>query len=311
MLVGGIVGAVVVVALLTVLLTRRAAHDDVHSVEGYHRSLHTLEVINTHPTKEGDDAADPRAGRGVPAPQSDAAVPLGGAGTVRLAGPGTVRLTSRVDSTVPPVPTPALDGADLVFNDAEPPHVAAYPPGAHPDKAMTSINHRPRRLAAPAMAVAAVLVLIVVLLVTGAHSVPRHHPRSSTDRGSAGSSTSGHGRTKTTTTTTSTTSPSAPAVSVPQSATAHSATYDVGATDFTVTVAATSGPCWVDATSTSTGTALFVGTLAPGERQSFAAIGPVTMLVGAPTVFVASVNGAAAALPGGFQTPFTMSFVTA
>jgi hypothetical protein len=94
-------------------------------------------------------------------------------------------------------------------------------------------------------------------------------------------------------------------------ATAHSATYDVGTSTFTVTVATTSGPCWVDATSTTTGTTLFVGTLAPGERQSFGALGPVTMTIGAPTVFVASVNGVAAALPAGFQTPFTMNFVTA
>ena len=50
MLIGEIVAAVVVTALVVTLLTRRVAHDDVHSVEGYHRSLHTLESINAHPT---------------------------------------------------------------------------------------------------------------------------------------------------------------------------------------------------------------------------------------------------------------------
>jgi hypothetical protein len=175
---------------------------------------------------------------------------------------------------------------------------------------MTSINHRPRRLAAPASAIAAVLVLIVVLLLTGAHKVPPRHPAASTTHhGNAHSTTSGSRRAKTT----STTSPPAtapPAVSTPQAPTAHSATYDVGSAAFSVTVAATSGSCWVDATSTATGTTLFAATLAPGEHQSFAADGPVTLVVGAPTVFVASVDGVAATLPAGFATPFTMSFVT-
>jgi hypothetical protein len=34
------------------------------------------------------------------------------------------------------------------------------------------------------------------------------------------------------------------------------------------------------------------------------------MIVGAPTVLNATVNGGAVVLPAGFQTPFTMSFVT-
>jgi hypothetical protein len=309
-----------VMALLAALLTRRAAHDDVHSVEGYHRSLHTLESINAHPATGGGSAKSAEVA--VPYPES----------AVRVARSGRVGLREEVRTPVPPVAAPPIGDAELPlkFDDAGPSAAtppgpfsgspsgpplatlpaATLPPGAgHRDKAMTSINHRPRRLAAPAMAVAAVLVLIVVLLLTGAHSVPPHHPRTSTThRDRAGSPTSVPRRTTTSTSTPS--APAAPAVSLPQAATAHSATYDVGAGAFTVTVAATSGSCWVDATSTTTGTTLFAGTLAPGGRQSFGALGPVTMLVGAPTVFVASVDGVAAVLPAGFQTPFTMSFVT-
>jgi hypothetical protein len=76
-----------------------------------------------------------------------------------------------------------------------------------------------------------------------------------------------------------------------------------------MTVAATSGACWVDATNSTTGATLYAGTLAAGERQSFNAASPATVIVGAPTVFVASVDGVAVVMPSGFQTPFTMSFV--
>ena len=38
------------------------------------------------------------------------------------------------------------------------------------DRVINSINHRPRRLGGPAATVAAVLVLVVVLILTGLHS---------------------------------------------------------------------------------------------------------------------------------------------
>jgi hypothetical protein len=59
------------------------------------------------------------------------------------------------------------------------------------------------------------------------------------------------------------------------------------------------------------GTTYFEGTLDPGEQHALDASSPLTVVVGAPTAFAASVNGTAVALPPGFQTPFTMSFVTA
>ena len=62
MLIGGIVIAVVVTVCAIALLTRRVAHDDVHSVEWYHRSLHTLESINAHPViSGGDESSGPGA----------------------------------------------------------------------------------------------------------------------------------------------------------------------------------------------------------------------------------------------------------
>jgi hypothetical protein len=58
----GVIAAVVVVAVavsVAALLMRRS-QDDVHSVEHYHRQLHTLEEIRSHPS--GDDV--PRAATG-------------------------------------------------------------------------------------------------------------------------------------------------------------------------------------------------------------------------------------------------------
>jgi hypothetical protein len=273
-LIEGIVAAVVVLTLAVVLLTRRRSHDDVHSVEGYHRSLHTLEHINAHPA--------------IPA-QEGSAHPES---AVRVDGTPSVRVTAGV----PPV---AFDDTDH-STGVQPPR-----PAAHRDKAMSSMNHRPRRLAAPALAVAAVIVLVIILLVTGAHKVapPGHHHSPSTD--SKAVAPPPHPTTTTTTPTT-----SAPAVSPPQSSTPSAATYEVSSSEFTLALSATTGVCWVDAT-TASGSTLFTGTLQPGDRQAVAATGPVTLVVGAPTVLAASVDGTPVALPPGFHTPFTMHFVTA
>jgi hypothetical protein len=314
-LIGAIAAAVVVVvALVAALLTRRVAHDDAHSVEGYHRSLHTLESINAHPVLPGEQSGpDQRASPGSPA------------SAVRVAGTATVRLTGSGPTSPPvlPAPTPPLADPDrpLTFDDEShddptgppAPRILASAPPELGEKAMVSINHRPRRLAAPATAVAAVLVLVVVLLVTGSHSVTPHGARArGADSGHASASApkshGTHKKKRPTTPTTATTAP--PAVSAPVSSTLRAATYHVAADDFTMTLAATSGACWVDATDSTTGATLFIGTLEPGQRQTIEATSPVTLEVGAPTVLAASVDGVPAVLPPGLQTPFTMSFVT-
>jgi hypothetical protein len=300
MLIGGIVAAVVVVVGAVALFTRRVAHDDVHSVEGYHRSLHTLESINAHPMiSAGEEISGPGAESGYPE------------SAVRVASPSTGRATV-LRGSVPPVPIPPLADRDtpLTFDDAAQPLAPPAPPKpVQRDKAMISINHRPRRLAAPALAVAVVLVLIVVLLLTGSHGVPPGRAHSAGTNSGHNSATAPKTHKKKATTITST--PPPPTVSSAQAATPQSATYDVADTTFTMTLTATSGACWVDATSSATGTTLFSGTLAPGAQHSFSATGPVTVIVGAPTVLDATVDGVAVVLPRGFQTPFTMSFVTA
>ena len=167
MLIGGIVVAVVVLGLAAVLLTRRMGRNDVHSVEGYHRSIHTLESINAHPAVPGVVAES--------GPETKSAFPES---AIRLAGSASVRVTD-ARPAVPPVPPPPLTSLDtpVTFDDAGPPPATiVHEPVGNRDKAMGSINHRPRRLAAPATAVAGVIILVVVLLLTGSHTVaPQTH----------------------------------------------------------------------------------------------------------------------------------------
>jgi hypothetical protein len=299
MLIGAIAAVVVVVALTATLLTRRMSRDDAHSVEGYHRSIHTLETINTHPTVPS--AVDEHSlGTTSAFPES----------AVRVGRSPSVRVTDAPPAAVPPVPPLPVTQPEtsVVFDDAGPATLPTHEPVGNRDKAMGSINHRPRRLAAPATAVAVVIVLVVVLLVMGSHTVappPRHHSGSSSKHIRSPKGNSGQ---RTATTTTPTTSPP---VVVPQSVTARTATYDVAGSNFTLDLSATSGACWVDVTSSTTGATLFTQTLQPRQQDSLAVAGPATVVIGAPTVLGVLVNGSAVALPAGFQTPFTMKFVTA
>jgi hypothetical protein len=195
------------------------------------------------------------------------------------------------------------------------------------DRAMDSISHRPRRLGGPLAAIAAVAVLIVILIVTGLHSAPSsttsHSPSHShshshsppgSQTGSHAGSRAGHRPATSTTvaphhpTVTSTTVPLV--VSAPTSTSAQAATYTVGSANYALVLSATSGPCWLEATDTSTGAMLFSGTMSAGQSHAVTASGPVTVVVGAPSVFAATVNGTAVTLPAGYQAPLTLSFQT-
>ena len=112
-----------------------------------------------------------------------------------------------------------------------------------------------------------------------------------------------------TTATTTTTAP--PPVSAATAATAHTATYTVATADYSLTLAATSGECWVEVTDPATGAVLFTTTLLSGQSHAIAATGPVTVIAGAPAVFTATVNGSPVTLPSGNQAPFTLNFQTA
>jgi hypothetical protein len=303
-LIGGIVLAVVLAASAVGLFTRRRSHDDVHSVEHYHRQLHTLEGMNAHPAGSGREIV------------SESGVqPAYPGSALRLAGSSTVRVVEPVKPAIPPVPPPPVgDGtAPVSFDDAaESPLPLPLPPPPDAtgsmwqrDRTMDAINHRPRRLAAPATAVAAVIVIVIVLLITGSHSVaPPHHGKA--DAAAAHARRPGKVRAHHVATTTSTT---LPLVSQPAVASDHEATYSVGLTSFPIVLSATSGPCWVEATDTANGSTLFTGVLEPGQQHTVDATGSLSVIAGAPAAFAATIDGAAVTLPSGYQAPFTLQFV--
>ena len=294
MLIGGIVAVVVVISVAAAVLLRRRTHDDVHSVEGYHRQLHTLEEIRTHPSAASRENGDVE----VPYPAS----------AFRVSGSSTVRLTEPGQAAVPPVPPPPVPNPaePVTFDDAGPDPVPASFMTGSEDRVMHSINHRPRRLGGPVAAIAAVTVLIVVLIVTGLHtSSPTRHPK--TPAPTTVGSRPRHASHPATTTTT-----IAPlTVSAPTASSAHAATYHVADASYSLSLAATSAECWVEVTDTASGSVLFTATLFSGQSHTIAATGPLTVIAGAPAAFSATVNGASVTLPIGYQAPFTLSFETA
>jgi hypothetical protein len=309
-LIGGVVGVVVVVAVIAAVLVRQRSHDDVHSVEHYHRQLHTLEEMRTHPSPGGEDT------------NGEAAYP---ASTFRVSGSSAVRLTEPGHALVPPVPPPPVaNPTEPVTFDDDDEDAPEASPGSFMtggrDKAMDGINHRPRRLGGPIAAVAVVVVLVAVLIVTGLHSSPpKGHGKSSNSATTTHVTVATHGTHATQgsthpggrhpTPTTTTTAP--PAISAPQAVSAHAATYQVSSASYSLVLAATNGECWVEATSTATGSVLFTTTLFSGQSHTVPATGPVTVIAGAPGAFAATVNGAAVTLPPGNQAPFTLHFDTA
>lgn len=317
MLIGGLIGVVIVVAVVLAVVVRSRTQDDEHSVEHYHRQLHTLEEIQSHPVSDREN------GNGNGNGKEDADYP---ARAFRVSGSSTVRLTEAGRQIVPPVPPPPVPnpGRPVTFGDedddgeksAGDPETDAdkVPPTfmtGKDDRAMHGINHRPRRLAGPAAAVAAVLVLIVVLIVTGVHTgSPSHHGKSANTPTTV-TPTHNHPRTGAShpAETTSTTAP--PAVSAPQGATAHTATYQVAVSSYSLSLSANGGECWVQATDATTGSVLFSATLFSGQSHTIAATGPVTVIAGAPGAFAATINGAGVGLPPGNQAPFTLHFQSA
>jgi cytoskeletal protein RodZ len=110
----------------------------------------------------------------------------------------------------------------------------------------------------------------------------------------------GH-RTGTTSTTT-----TVPARFVAVTSSATTATYTPPADTYTLTLHTTVGDCWVTV-SGSSGATLFSTTLAPDQSKQLSVTGAVTVIIGAPSTLVVTLDHEPVVLPSGFQTPFTMT----
>jgi hypothetical protein len=291
---------VVAVAAVVVVL-RRPKSSDLSSVRRYHSALGTIEHLADRP--------GPTAGRVVNPPR--------GAGSGG-GGPGR---------SVPPVPVRGSDEFPdpenpIVFDDARPRdrpgggHPPAGVPLHRPDRAqrhvLESMNHRPRRATTVMVVVIVVAVVGVLALLGSRHpkAADRGHPSASTSVSATSSTTSGasgsgghrkgRGHKARTTPTT------LPSKIVALSSTPASAVYPVASDSYRVTVKA-SGPCWVQATSTSTGSTLWTGTMQAGASQVIPATGTITVELGSATGAL-SLDGVPVVLPTPSNTPFVATF---
>ncbi len=303
----GIIIVVVAGSLLGAILLRRRSHNDVHSVEVYHRQIHTLEVINEHPVAAGaPEAPADEVSEGV----TTAAHPHKHSypePTVRITNATEPSIGGPVTTDVPPIaPFEVVERIGAITFDDALAHKSVDEGGPGDDPAIGAMNHRPRRLLAPGLAVVAVLAFVAILLILGAHSsTPQHH------RGAHASIGAPKGATTTAPpkTTTTTTAP-LPIVSAPQATTPSDASYEVGVSHYTLVLSATTSPCWVSVLGPA-GANIFTGVITPGQNQTEAATGLVSVEVGAPGNFAATINGAPVTLPGSYQSPLTLHFTPA
>ena len=228
-----------------------------------------------------------------------------------------MRLTDSGRSVVPPVPPPPVPnpGEPLAFDDANPEPVPATFMTGNEDRVIHSINHRPRRIGGPAAAVAAVLVLIAVLIVTGLHSNTAEAPREARQRGHHDT----HARPRHT-------RPHRPSpCDDGDHHQHHRAPRRLPADDgFGARGDLHGGRDQLRAErgrhdrgvlgggqQHRDGFGAVHGTLQSGQSHALTATGPVTVIAGAPGAFSATVNGAPVTLPPGNQAPFTLTFQSA
>jgi RodZ C-terminal domain len=314
------VGAVLVavVAFATVVL-RRPRGDDLSSVRNYHSALGTLEHLSERTIRSSDGGTGP-------ADRPDD--PLAGPRFYSRQGSGGGVGTTR---SVPPVPVKGNDDfpdleTPLVFDDSRPRDryrresstegVAVSRTDRAQRHALDSMNHRPRRRSSVAVVVAA-LVLFAVLAIVGSRrshsptpthsanpptSAVTHHGTPATATGSShrsGSSARTKGKSKAT-------SGTLPAPVLALSSTPATAIYPVASSPYQLAVSA-SGPCWVDATTVSTGSTLWTGTLQAGQVQQIQGNGSVRVELGSLAATL-TVDDAPVVLPTPTQSPFVATF---
>lgn len=98
----------------------------------------------------------------------------------------------------------------------------------------------------------------------------------------------------------------APVQLVAQSSTSSTAVYPVAAASYLVTIS-TSGPCWVNATSVSTGSTLWTGTMQAGGVQKIQATGVSRVELGTLAVAL-EVDGVPVVIPTSIHSPFVLTF---
>jgi hypothetical protein len=272
-------GILVVVIAVAVFALRRRAVGRMHSVDGYRRTLTTLQDVRSRSYSGG---------------------------SVRVLGSSSATETARTPRVLDPpyLPGTGRDVPDHRGIAVEPPARSARAGQRRRERAIAQMSRRPRRLGAPIAAAAVVVAAVTGLAIAGAHGRhPGHKTTSSTTRpGTKGSSHhKGHTQTVPTTTTTFPTTFSA------SGTTSRTATYAVPTAAYTLNVSTTTGASWVQVTN-SAGTTVVAETLPAGQHKAIPLTGDSSLVLGAPGFTQIKVDSSAVVLPGGvsellFDTP--------
>jgi hypothetical protein len=306
-----IVFAVIVVLALIGLAAwavRRRESTEVHSVEGYRQTLDTLQGIRTRSTSGSVRALGGSSGLETGVPDDEDASPGGISSVISSNETGT-------------------DRRELLFVD---PAITAGSLSRGTkrtqDRAMSAMNHRPRRMGAPLVAAVVVLALLVVVVVLGAHSRPPHHktapttvatPTTSGAPGAHSTATTQNAATHSTSHTAAThkshaTAP--PTTTIPTtfkavSSTATTATYAPPSATYSLGFTTTGGDCWVNVTSGAT--TVFSKTMLGGQTQTVAGNGSMTVTLGAPSAVTITLDHEPLILPAAYGTPFVLTLTPA
>lgn len=327
-LIGLIILALIVV--VTAWLLHRRGADESHSIEGYRHTLETLQEIGSRSARGNRAAVDEGSDLSV----STTGVAMNPATDVPLSDrlsrpddnlhPGS--RPQRPDDT-PPGGIVFTDPSVVAFEHLQPDDAgsASDEPGQpfghsrrsgrrRRDPALSAMNRGPARFGTVSVVgLAAVVIVVVVALVGVATKASSKHPastattlpnptRSSSPTDSRSSGSRDHVRRRSSTTTSTTAPPSF----TPTTSTPTSATYVPPSLNYTLTLTTTTGPCWVSV-STSSGASLLSATLAPGQKKSLPVNGMITVILGAPSAVLVSLDSEPVILPVGFKTPFTMT----
>jgi hypothetical protein len=305
---GGDVAVAVLVAVLGMvgaIVFKRRGSDEVHSVEGYRSALETLQEVRARSSaatasvrvigRPDGGAADGVSAMGPSG--SQAATDGGSAASAGGNRGGTVRFDDATDGNEPGSELPTLSPR-------------------HSRRALSAMNHRPRRIGGPLLAaiivIAAVTVMAVLLGARGRTSphkstttttVPATHHNTG---GSHHDAPPTHSRTTTSTTPTHSKTPTHYEPN-PSTVTGTAATYTPPASSYSFTVKAGSSACWVQITETGPGTTLYAQTLNAGQSESVNLTGTATVDLGSPDSVSMTLDHEPVALPSGYQTPFTLT----
>lgn len=191
------------------------------------------------------------------------------------------------------------------------------PPGiGRPKAGRLNLKTKHRRQGAPARLRAlapilerAAIVVLVLVLAAGLWSLVRGNPSPDKQSGTRASQVvSPAPPASSPSSAPPITAPAPPPSAAPVSDNGSQATYALGRGQFTVAVAATDAPLWIEARSGPRGAQLFMGTLQPGESKPFPTTGLLWVRLGNLAHSAVTVDGGPTTLPAKPALPYNLLF---